>query len=179
MLNILTTVIPNTDDYYFINSEGQVFNRHKQLKTYINNSGYECIKLTKLSVNKHRLVHRLVAEAFLSNPLLKPEVNHKDGDKRNNSVTNLQWVTSSENKQHARLTGLSKYNEPSKGKKLGKHSKYHNVSYDCSKGKWLTCVRHDKKNHFQKRFNTEREAALHVNWILDTLGLQDRPRNVV
>ena len=52
-------------------------------------------------------VHRLVAETFIPNKLNKQEVNHIDGNKANNNVNNLEWVTSSENKNHACRTGLN------------------------------------------------------------------------
>ena len=59
------------------------------------------------------------------------------------------------------------------------HSKYHNVTYDKTKQKWTACIRSNGKNLLYKRFNTEEEAALHVNYIIDILGLTDRPKNVI
>lgn len=63
--------------------------------------GYYEISLHKNKKEKRFKIHRLVACAFVPNPNNKPEVNHIDGDKRNNKATNLEWVTSSENKKHA------------------------------------------------------------------------------
>ena len=51
-------------------------------------------------------IHRFVANAFIPNPDRLPEVNHKDGNKMNNSASNLEWVTSSENSKHAHAMGL-------------------------------------------------------------------------
>ncbi len=179
VLNVIYKELKDFNGYYLIGNNGTVTNRTKTLKTYVNNSGYECIKLTALKSNKHRLIHRLVAETFIPNPDNKPEVNHKDGNKLNNTVENLEWVTSSENKRHSLDTGLREYNKPTLGKKLSKDSKYHNVAYDKHRNKWKASVRYNGKTYFQKRFNTEEEAALHVNWILDELQLFDRPRNVI
>lgn len=66
------------------------------------------MQLTKNGLPKTYSVHRLVAEAFIPNPLGKPTVNHLDGDKLNNDVTNLEWATYSENVCHAFEHGLSK-----------------------------------------------------------------------
>jgi HNH endonuclease/NUMOD4 motif len=162
---------------YLVSNLGYVRNHTRVLKCYTINSGYQCIKLTSCGVKTTFLLHRLVATHFINNPLFKPEVNHMDGDKSNCSASNLEWVSSEENKAHAISTGLWVYNKPSIGVKLGKSSKYHNVIWDKSRGKWIGTVRHNNVNQFPKRFDSEEDAALHVNWIIDNLGLTDRVRN--
>ena len=59
-------------------------------------SGYRCFKTGGVTY----ALHRLIAETWIENPLNKPFVNHKDLDKKNNSVLNLEWVTASENSSH-------------------------------------------------------------------------------
>lgn len=68
--------------------------------------GYHNVTFYRDGIRKNLRVSRLVAIAFIGNPHGKPEVNHKDGDKSNNRVDNLEWSTSSENTQHAYDTGL-------------------------------------------------------------------------
>lgn len=70
------------------------------------NSGYRVVGLRKGDNLKQYKVHRLVAIAFIPNPLNKPCVNHIDGDKGNNKLENLEWVTVKENGTHAKNTGL-------------------------------------------------------------------------
>jgi hypothetical protein len=77
------------------------------LKVFKNNYGYLQVCLYNENNKKcGRYIHRLVASAFISNYENKPEVNHIDGNKANNSVNNLEWNTDSENKKHAYTTGL-------------------------------------------------------------------------
>ncbi len=67
-----------------------------------------CVSLGSKSNKKVFKIHKAVAEVFIPNPDNKREVNHKDGDKDNNNVSNLEWATPSENVQHAYDNGLKK-----------------------------------------------------------------------
>ena len=78
-------------------------NRGKLLPYRANNRGYLTVNLTKANITKSFLVHRVVAEAFIPNGLALPQVNHKDGNKSNNDVSNLEWVTDNENKAHSSI----------------------------------------------------------------------------
>ena len=95
---------------YFVSDDGFVYNdKNKKLRPSINRkTGYCQVILTKDGCQIMRYVHRLVAEAFLENPNQRKEVNHKDGNKQNNSASNLEWATRSENMSHAYKSGLRK-----------------------------------------------------------------------
>lgn len=82
--------------------------KEKILNYNKSNRGYLQVCLTKDGKSKTYTVHRLVAKAFLPNVKNKKQVNHIDGNKENNSIDNLEWVTSSENNKHAFITGLNK-----------------------------------------------------------------------
>ena len=71
--------------------------------------GYKTVKLVNAQgERKDILVHRLVAAAFIPKPVGKDYINHKDGNKINNCVDNLEWVSIKENNQHAYDTGLKR-----------------------------------------------------------------------
>jgi hypothetical protein len=80
---------------------------NRKLKPFISNSGYETISLCCDGKSKKFMVHRLIALTFL-NKNNKMQVNHKDGNKLNNKVTNLEWCTSSLNIKHAYKNKLIK-----------------------------------------------------------------------
>ena len=90
------------------NGNGRCYiQKEKLLKQSFTSTGYKKVELYKDGKRKSFKVHRLVAIAFIPNPDNKPEVNHIDGNKINNNIDNLEWVTSSENTIHAYETGLS------------------------------------------------------------------------
>jgi len=78
----------------------------KWLSPGIRTDGYPFVNVTDGTIPRSLPIHRLVAQAFVPNPNGRTEVNHIDGDKLNNSVVNLEWVTHSENMIHAWASGL-------------------------------------------------------------------------
>lgn len=100
-------------DNYFVTPVGDVYSalgrRLMKLSPGIKKSGYRFVGIsngTKRATYHH--VHRLVALAFIENKNNFSEVNHKDGNKSNNCVSNLEWISRSANAQHALDTGLNK-----------------------------------------------------------------------
>jgi len=98
--------IDGYDGKYQVSNFGRVksfkYKNPRILKTYISGKGYIYIDLCKNSVYKKTGVHRLVAKAFISNPSNFPEVNHEDGEKTNNHVSNLNWKDGKGQMKHAR-----------------------------------------------------------------------------
>lgn len=115
-------LLPNYENEYEVSSLGRVrsitrktLGRWNKLKT--NNgrvlkssqikNGYLRVDLSKNGKSSHQLIHRLIALAFIPNEQDKPCVNHKDRNRTNNEVLNLEWVSYSENTQHAIKNGSS------------------------------------------------------------------------
>ena len=93
--------IPSCDERYYVSSDGRVLGANGLLKPVRGKDGYLRCNIAQDGKFRLWLVHRLVAKAFIPNPDNKPEVNHIDGDKANNNVSNLEWVTREENIRHA------------------------------------------------------------------------------
>ena len=118
MEQVIWKAVVGYEGHYEVSSTGQVRsldmyltcrNGAKRLQKgrikplYKNNRGYVTVCLTKNRITNRKLVHRLVAEAFINNVEGKPQVNHIDGDVTNNKASNLEWVTDNENKKHSSI----------------------------------------------------------------------------
>ena len=116
--------IKGYEDYY-VTKSGKIFSTlsNKELKYDRSCRGYCKVKLMDRRLGRFIAlqVHRIVATQFIPNPRNLPEVNHKDGNKINNSIYNLEWCTSEYNKRHAKDTGLYKIEEDSPRAKLTKN----------------------------------------------------------
>ena len=94
-------------NYYDINTKKVISKNEIRIKKQsFNRKGYLMVGLTKNGKQKNCLVHRLVANAFISNNDNKPQINHKDGNKTHNCIDNLEWCTQIENMRHSWETGL-------------------------------------------------------------------------
>lgn len=100
--------IAGYEGLYQVSNLGRVKSRNGILHPNTNTYGYKHITLSKNNIQKTAIIHKLVADAFIPNPSGKPQINHKDGNKENNTANNLEWVTQGENNRHAIKTKLRK-----------------------------------------------------------------------
>lgn len=133
--------IKGYEDIYKISDNGEIwskdrvcidtmgrkrFRKGQKIIPDIAPSGYYRVTLAKYGCKKQKYLHRLLAEHFLPNPENKPQINHKDGNKLNCDLSNLEWVSVQENVIHAYKNGLINHtrgeNHPNFGK-FGSESK--------------------------------------------------------
>lgn len=99
-------------ELYYVSRDGKVFSdkykERRELSQRKNSRGYMYVNLCKNGKYRSITVHRLVAIAFLGKRDEGFEVNHIDGNKENNCISNLEWVTKSQNMKHAFKYGLNK-----------------------------------------------------------------------
>lgn len=109
---------------YYVSKNAEVINtknnKIKFMKPQCQKNGYYLVHLHLNGKSYFRWLHRMVAECFIDNPENKPEVNHKDGNKSHNYMSNLEWVTTKENIEHAFKTNLRGYGEKSSNTKIRK-----------------------------------------------------------
>ena len=121
--------VPETNGEYFISNYGSVlslkWNKRKILKNTITHYGYYQVVLN----GKPYRVHRLVAIAFINNTDNKKDVNHIDGNKLNNHVSNLEWCSNKENNIHKYKTGIYKHSEETKHKISETRKKFENEDF--------------------------------------------------
>ena len=150
------------EDYegcYEVSNLGRVkslkFNKEVILKTCIDSGGYAYNGLRKNGKSKNFLVHRLVAFAFLGKKDYQDQVNHINGDKTDNRLNNLEWVSNVENYCHRSL--------------LKKHtSKYTGVSYKLTNKKWTSQICVNRKVIYLGVFDSEEKAySARVNYELN------------
>lgn len=101
--------IEGYEGFYSVTEDGRVFtHRQNKFLKFGDSRGHFNVPLTMDGTQKRINVHRLVAAAFIPNPLGKPQVKHIDGNKKNNNASNLEWCTGKENVRHSIKLGFSK-----------------------------------------------------------------------
>lgn len=151
--------IPDYEGYYQISNLGRVKSLERPLvingkkctykalikKLYISKRGYWVVGFCKNGKESQKKIHRLIAESFTQNPQKKPHINHIDGNKLNNDISNLEWVNNRENSCHR--VKLSNFT-----------SKYTGVSYFKRDNKWRSSIQVNGMSIRFGMFNTEEEA---------------------
>jgi hypothetical protein len=137
----------NVKSLVFRNRHGVIY-REKILKNRISTTMCYDVQLGKKYKFKNYKVHRLVAQTFLPNPENKLCVDHIDGDRSNNHVSNLRWCTISENM----------YNQ--KTQTRTKSSIYKGVCFDKKVEKWISYIKKDKKQNRIGRFKSQILGAI-------------------
>lgn len=152
--------IKGYENKYQVSNLGNVRSLHfnntneiRQISKHItNNGGYEYVILSKHNKCSYPLIHKLVAQAFIPNPLSKEQVTHIDGNKLNNKVDNLKWVYISESKHKM-------FNEGKRKESKGTGTK---ISYNDKNYNTYTAIARD----FGIPLNTFYNRLYNLNWSL-------------
>lgn len=155
--------VKDFESQYLVSNTGKVFSiKHKREKVLQDCRGYKIVNLCKNGKVNKKQVHRLVAEAFISNPNNLPQVNHKDENRSNNNVDNLEWCTAKYNCNYG--TRNKKLSEINTGIKRGipiseEHKKH--ISENSPRNK--TVFQYKMNGEFVACYRSTREAARQIN----------------
>jgi hypothetical protein len=145
----------NINKAYKITKEGIIYNaKGIERKPSTDKKGYHHITLSSNGQRTTYLVHRLVAQQYISNPNNLPQVNHIDGNKQNNHMTNLEWCTNTNNINHANNLGLSCY----KGSKNGRAK----LNNDQVKEIKLLLSQNIKNKEIAEKFNVSKSVICDI-----------------
>lgn len=148
-------------DNYEVNEYGVIRNKYtEKILSSKNDRGYERVALYDHGIRSMKQVHRIVAESFIDNPCNKDEVNHINGDKRDNRSQNLEWCTRSDNMKHAYAAGLKHFSggldeRPVRVLETGKvYESIHECArqLDCDQGHISHCLSGARKTHKKYHF---------------------------
>ena len=134
------------------------------LKQRYDKDGYKRITLQNRCVAKNKFVHRLVAEAFIPNPENKPQVNHIDGNKSNNNVENLEWVTQSENRLHCLKYLNPQLKNNKNSKKVIQYSEDNKILNEFPSAKEASRVLHISQGHISEVCRGEKKTYKGYIW---------------
>ena len=143
------------NENYSVDIYGNIYSNPREgtkggiLKTWSDKKGYKRVSIWINGKMHQKQVHRIVAEVFLPNPQNKSQVNHKDGVKNNNHISNIEWATPKENTKHAFNNGLAK--SPSTGM----------TGYKSFRGKEV--FQYDINGKYLCSFGSIRQAGISTN----------------
>ena len=176
--------IEGYEGLYEVSNTGQVrsvdrydnrncFRKGKVLSPIKDTNGYLKVNLYCNGKNKKCLVHRLVTEAFLPNPDGLPQVNHKDEDKTNNSVDNLEWCDSKYNNNYGTARIRSRDTKIKNGYWTGlSREEYLKEYYEENKDK-----NRDKRKEYMKKYNQDRKESMKKYYQENRDKIRDKHRS--
>ena len=157
---------------YEVSNLGNIRNKRtmKNLIPQIGTTGYYQVRIKRDDGKMHTFkLHRIIALVFLENPENKRTINHKDGDKLNNKVSNLEWMTDLENSRHARETGLC-----TQGVKLKATNAITGETYVFESRSECAKVLNTTKFYISRCVN--QRNGIYKDWVLESLEEYKYPR---